>query len=230
MDLVDGYNIIYHTETELQINDQTLNGQINSFLENEVLKQILESIVINFLQLKSNSKEKGIIKITYFSNSFMFECNLIKLNREHLIILSRNIFNNTGIRVHIREKIHFWFAELVVQRASGSRLIEDRDEVLERLGNCIPSALCHLVTQHHAILDRLKIADDQNNVVAETRGVRAYKEVQETIGVVLHPSLGLNLSQAGCYLVRTEGDGSPHCVAAKVNAEQPACVEIFDGQ
>lgn len=96
LDLVDGYNIIYHTETELQINDQTLNGQINSFLENEVQKQILESIVINFLQLKSNSKEKGIIKITYFSNSFMFECNLIKLNREHLIKWSRNIFNNTG--------------------------------------------------------------------------------------------------------------------------------------
>ena len=96
LDLVDGYNIIYHTETELQINDQTLNGQINSFLENEVLKQILESIVINFLQLKSNSKEKGIIKITYFTNSFMFECNLIKLNKEHLIKWSRNIFNNTG--------------------------------------------------------------------------------------------------------------------------------------
>jgi len=58
--------------------------------------------------------------------------------------------------------------------------------------------LCHVATQHHAILDRLKIADGQNNVVAERRGVRSYKEVQETTGVILHPSLGLNLSQAGC--------------------------------
>jgi hypothetical protein len=86
------------------------------------------------------------------------------------------------------------------------------------------------MTQHFAILDQLKIAEDQNNGVAESRGVRSYKEVQETTGVVLHPSLGLNLSQAGCYLVDTEGDGSPHCVAVKVKAEQPECVEIFDGQ
>ena len=94
--LVDSYNLINNSNIELQIDDRTSDNQVDSFLENEVLSQLFESIVRNFLQLKRNAKEKGVIKITYFSNGFTFECNLVKLNKEHLIKWSKSIFDNTG--------------------------------------------------------------------------------------------------------------------------------------
>ena len=75
--LVDTYNLINNSDIELQVDDRTSDNQVDSLLENEVLSQLFESIVRNFLQLKRNSKEKGVIKITYFSNGFTFECNLV---------------------------------------------------------------------------------------------------------------------------------------------------------
>jgi hypothetical protein len=94
--LVDSYNLINNSDIELQVDDRTSDNQVDSLLENEVLSQLFESIVRNFLQLKRNSKEKGVIKITYFSNGFTFECNLVKLNKDHLIKWSKSLFDNTG--------------------------------------------------------------------------------------------------------------------------------------
>jgi len=76
--------------------NNTKDNFITSFLEEEIFKQIIVSIVINFVQFRSSSDLKELISINFNDYETKILCSGIKLSREHLIKWSKNIFLNTG--------------------------------------------------------------------------------------------------------------------------------------
>lgn len=96
VNLINGYNIINYSNIRVIINDETTDGFVTSNLENQILLQLIHSIIRNFLQFKTHRNIAEEIKITYFDNSIKFECNGIRLNKNHLIKWSKNIFDSTA--------------------------------------------------------------------------------------------------------------------------------------
>lgn len=137
------------------------------------------------------------------------------------------IYEQTGFRVTIREKVHRTFLEFVAAKAISSRSVADLDPVFEQPGNCIPCALSHLMPNAAGLLDHFKDAKDICNVVASNRRVRTYNEVQRLSGTIMHPSYGFHMHTEGLYLIHMENDGCPHCVAAKFSGQH---VEVYDGK
>lgn len=93
---VQGYNVLNDCNIELIIINNTIDNHIVSSVENEVLEQIIISIVRNFVQFRSSSSKKEIITLEFNKSNIKLFCTGIKLKKEHLIKWSKNIFLNTG--------------------------------------------------------------------------------------------------------------------------------------
>ena len=93
---VQGYNVLNNCNIELIIINNTIDNHIVSSVENEVLEQIIISIVRNFVQFRSSSSKKEIITLEFNKSNIKLFCTGIKLKKEHLIKWSKNIFLNTG--------------------------------------------------------------------------------------------------------------------------------------
>ena len=93
---VQGYNTLNNCNIELIILNNTIDNYIVSSVENEVLEQIIISIVRNFIQFRSSSNKREIISLEFNKSNIKLFCTGIKLKKEHLIKWSKNIFLNTG--------------------------------------------------------------------------------------------------------------------------------------
>ena len=138
-----------------------------------------------------------------------------------------HILKQTRFRMHIREKQHLSFAELVALRASKKTTLSGRPDVLGKPGNCIASALAHHMDDYSSLVDELSNPLQAHNVVAQNRSVRAYSLIQKLTGFTLVPSLGCNVKEIGMYLIHSEGDGTPHCVAVRHTVA--GAVHVLDG-
>ena len=94
-EFIDGYNVLNNSDIELAVLNNTKDNFFISFIEEETLKQIIVSIIINFVQFRSSSDLKELININFNEGEIKILCSGIRLSREHLIKWSKNIFLNT---------------------------------------------------------------------------------------------------------------------------------------
>ena len=173
--------------------------------------------------------ENAVRHVSLHYDGLRLDADLSNGVADYCVSASEHIFNQTGFRVNIREKLHQTFGELLPTRAVESRVVPDRDEVLDRPGNGIAGAVSHLLSDASGLLEALKSTEDQDNVVAANRQVRTYRQVQAMTGMTFHPILGFEILEAGSYLIHSEGDGCPHCISAKYNGGEDTCVQLYDG-
>ena len=143
-----------------------------------------------------------------------------------------HIANETGFVVNIREKKHYSFLELIPKKACESTVLDGKDEVLDRPGNCIAGAVYDLLgeSERGQLLIHLKNTELPANVVAANRCVRSYAEVQRVTQVSMVPCMGFNLSLPGKYLLHTEAGGRPHCISVQAQFKDAKLhCEVIDG-
>jgi len=139
---------------------------------------------------------------------------------------SEHIAASTGFVVVIREKKHYTFEEMLRAKAVELKSVSDVPDIYKGPGSCIPSALWCLAGDTQQIRDRLSDMSHPDNVVAQRRRCRSYRTVCSLTGRQLTPDLGLCLEEPGDYLLHAEGNGDPHCIAARV-PESRTPIQVF---
>jgi hypothetical protein len=139
---------------------------------------------------------------------------------------SEHIAASTGFVVVIREKKHYTFEEMLRAKAVERESVSNMPDIYKGPGSCIPSALWCLAGDTQQIRDRLSDMSHPDNVVAQRRRCRNYRTVCSLTGRQLTPDLGLCLEEPGDYLLHAEGNGDPHCIAARV-PESRTPIQVF---
>ncbi len=129
-------------------------------------------------------------------------------------LCSDHIYDETKLKVRIRQKEHLCFLDLLVKSARKTEYVDSVDDVLLQRGNCIPAALLDSVADKDAKVAALKDNSKQSNAQASGRGARTYRSVQADYGVRLLPCQGYRVLRPGQYLLHAECNGQPHCVRA----------------
>ncbi len=138
------------------------------------------------------------------------------------------IAEETGFKVLIREKFHRTLLHILPLRSETEEL-GDVDDVFIRKGNCIYAAVMHLIGRTAEIRAVLSDTESAISVAANARGVRSYVSVRDSLQLGLAPHRGCEFPVAGLYLLHTEHDGNPHCVAVTY-PEDDSPVTIIDGR
>ena len=94
--MVEGYNIIHNCNINLILKNQASDGIVNSLFEPNMLHQIIFSILRNFMHFRNSSDKQETIEINFGDYYIDFSCTGIRLQKEHLIKYSKNIFGTTG--------------------------------------------------------------------------------------------------------------------------------------
>ena len=72
-------------------------------------------------------------------------------------------------------------------------------------------------------------ADTPENAYATERNYRTYSQCSVLLGICLSGSMGLACDEPGKYLIHSENNGSPHCVAVEVLEENDLMIAVvFD--
>jgi hypothetical protein len=128
-----------------------------------------------------------------------------------------HIQKNTGFNVSIRVKIHAHFLKLLSQTI-GASAVTDLPAELQRRPNCILCSLWHLCSQadKEKILGMVRDGDSSQNAYADERRHRTYKQCVDVLGFHVEPFARWSRQDDGRYLVHTETNGDPRCVAMVV--------------
>eukprot|EP00435_Cladocopium_sp_Y103_P008302 s3962_g2.t1 len=139
-----------------------------------------------------------------------------------------HIQKSTGFNVSIRVKTHAHFLELLSKTIIASA-IADLPADLERRPNCILCSLWHLCSQadKEEILSMVGDGDSSQNAYADERRHRTYKQCFEVLGFHAEPLARWSHLESGRYLIHSENNGDPRCVAMEVFGED---VHITDGR
>ena len=86
------------------------------------------------------------------------------------------------------------------------------DPILHAQGNCIPLAWARALGDSSAVLAKLG-ENSTVNAEAADRKLRRYAHWRAISGQRLRPTLGLDVSEPGAYLVHASGRELPHCAA-----------------
>ena len=121
----------------------------------------------------------------------------------------------TGVTVKIASKVHsYFFHELSLHEA-----VPDCNEGLLVPGRCILAGLSNLAAVSADTVAKL-IAALKEAPATVGRGSSKYSDfatpVKEQAGLVMHAEHGLHLREPGKYLIHSECDGRPHCIAVEV--------------
>ena len=136
------------------------------------------------------------------------------------------IKEKTGFEVKIVRKQHLYFREWCRTPSERSEVVVE--DLLLTQGNCIPLALARLFPDKKPdILSEIRKASHQNCEAVKV-GSRSYRSVCESLKIHAVPSLGLNVTKPGQYLLHCEHDGKPHCVSCTCNENN--LIEIGDGK
>ena len=137
------------------------------------------------------------------------------------------IKEKTGFEVNIIEKHHYLFRQLCRTPAES---IEEpmADEVLHLQGNCIPLAIARLMPEKISDIKKLLEANNHKNKEAAQRGSRCYASVLTSLSIAVTPEHELNIEDKGKYLLHTDHDGNPHCLARQVGDN--GLVSVWDGR
>ncbi len=76
--------------------------------------------------------------------------------------------------------------------------------------------MAHLTGDYTRMEQLISDAENPMNVYALARSCRTYKQMQEMTKIKFLPSPGCNIQADGKYLLHTDHDGNPHCVAIHV--------------
>ena len=138
-----------------------------------------------------------------------------------------HIQKNTGFNVSIRVKIHAHFLKLLSQTI-GASAVTDLPAELQRRPNCILCSLWHLCSQadKEKILGMVRDGDSSQNAYADERRHRTYKQCVDVLGFHVEPFARWSRQDDGRYLVHSENNGDPRCVAMVVCGKN---VHITDG-
>ena len=121
----------------------------------------------------------------------------------------------TGFEVKIRQKVHRTMLELMAHHSSQTSVLPNVNNCLLLDGNCIPCALSHLVDLPEATMAEIRNPKSQSSTVAATRRARSYADTANSCKIELVPLLGMQIEKPGLYLLHSEDQGAPHCVAVR---------------
>jgi hypothetical protein len=138
-----------------------------------------------------------------------------------------HIAEATGFNVKIKVKKHLYFIELIHLYASKELALIH--EVFKKKGNCIPISLAHITGEYDHIQKVLSDINNPLNLYADTRNCRTYTQAQQMTSHSIVPHPGFANRADGHYLLHSEHDGNPHCVAVAVTSGQTEVV-VFDGE
>ena len=133
----------------------------------------------------------------------------------------------TGFEVKIRQKVHRTMLELMAHHSSQTSVLPNVNNCLLLNGNCIPCALSHLVHLPEATMAEIVNPKSPSSIVAATRRARSYADTANSCKIELVPLLGMQIEKPGLYLLHSEDQGAPHCVA--VRCTEDTCT-IMNGQ
>ena len=136
------------------------------------------------------------------------------------------IKEKTGFEVNIIEKHHYLFRQLCRTPAES---VEQpmTDEDLHKHGNCIPLAIARLMPEKISDIKKLLQENNHKNKEAAQRGSRCYSSVLRYLSIAVTAEHELNIEDKGRYLLHTEHDGNPHCLACQV--DDNCLVTVWDG-
>ena len=137
------------------------------------------------------------------------------------------IKEKTGFEVNIVEKHHYLFRQLCRTPAES---VEEpvAYEDLHLQGNCIPLAIARLMPEKLSDIKKVLEASNHKNKEAAQRGSRCYSSVLTSLNIAVTPEHELNIEDKGKYLLHTDHDGNPHCLACQVGDN--GLVSLWDGR
>ena len=138
-----------------------------------------------------------------------------------------HILQHTGFTVVICVKQHAHFLRLLADTVDAIALHNVSPELLTR-PNCILSSLWHLSSAEvkAKVLSMISDTDSSQHAYAQERRHRTYKQCIEVLGLSLQPFTRWSHKGDGAFLLHSESNGSPHCVAMTVSDDE---VYILDG-
>ena len=132
----------------------------------------------------------------------------------------------TGFEVKISAKTHGSFMKLLKKRSAASKTVPAK---LLDPGNCIPCGVWHTVPlSRPALVTAIQNAERADNIEAMKVKLRSYRSVASMCDLELLCCVGLPPSHVQSFVMHYEGDGSPHCVAVKIEKSSNA-VTVIDG-
>ena len=153
---------------------------------------------------------------------FSSEVDVSSLCREAMSVIKEK----TKFEVNIVEKHHYLFRALCRTPAESVEAPMQQQD-LHRPGNCIPLAVARLFADRLEDIQKLLGEDNHKNKEAAQRSSRCYASVLEPLRVGVRAEPGLKIAGMGSYLLHTDHDGNPHCVACRVGENN--LVTMWDG-
>ncbi|CAE8656395.1 unnamed protein product [Polarella glacialis] len=139
-----------------------------------------------------------------------------------------HIAEAAGFLVQFKVKRHQYLSELITEHTVSKTKVDVPHIFLKR-GNCIPLALAHITGEYQHIQTGLGDTDNRDNMYAASRFSRTYRQALTLTQCKLVPHTGFAIDADGVYLLRTDGDGSPHCIGVTVK-DAKSSVIIWDGE
>ena len=135
----------------------------------------------------------------------------------------------TGFEVKISAKTHGSFMKLLKKRSAASKTTANVPAKLLDSGHCIPCGVWHTVPlSRPALVTAIQNAERADNIEAMKVKLRSYRSVASMCDLELLCCVGLPPSYVQSFVMHYEGDGSPHCVAVKIEKSSNA-VTVIDG-
>eukprot|EP00438_Fugacium_kawagutii_P027022 Skav232520 [mRNA] locus=scaffold1096:926666:934699:- [translate_table: standard] len=119
-------------------------------------------------------------------------------------------------KIQIREKRHQHFLECLANFQAEE--IQNVPLELLQVPNCIPCALWHCTpaSDREDCLRKLTQPGTAEHAYAAERQCRTYQQCANLLDVSIFASPGFACDEVGKYLLHSENNGSPHCVAVEI--------------
>ncbi|CAE6939324.1 unnamed protein product [Symbiodinium sp. CCMP2592] len=133
-----------------------------------------------------------------------------------------------GFSAIITVKQHMSFIELVKSRDSHANALSNVPPPLLEEGNCIPCALWHVVPLSRPTTVAVLSGGSLTSAEALKLKYRDYRSMASMCSIDLTCCFGLLDNHVKSYMTHYEGNGSPHCVAVRLDASGSHAT-LFDG-
>ena len=142
--------------------------------------------------------------------------------------IEQAVKEKTGFTVSVVEKKHKLLIELL--ESDGAHLDTPHDLVIT--GNCIPLAMYRILPSEfrRPIIDRVGESPLVGGALHRSYSDFLPESLSPQCGLYLEPSVGYTINGPGEYLLHSEMDGCPHCIAVTVvECDGSLQCSVYDG-